>query len=226
MAQYTNPKSLRLGITKDWDSRWLNLKKMPQLLKEDYTIRQLILKGGKELRIEKIEIERKLDNIKIIIHTARPGLIIGRQGQGIAKLEKEIEKLLSKKKITGGKEKTNYKISVVIEEVKRPETSAQIMAQVIAEDIEKRVPYRIAIKKHLSRIIQHKNVGGAKIMVSGRLDGNEIARDEWIQEGKLPQQTFRADIDYGFVEAYCTYGVVGVKVWIYKLPEEEKEKKK
>ncbi|HOK17487.1 MAG TPA: 30S ribosomal protein S3 [Candidatus Paceibacterota bacterium] len=225
MAQYTNPKSLRTGITKEWDSRWLNLKKMPQLLKEDQAIRELILKGGKELRIEKIEIERKLDNIKIVIHTARPGLLIGRQGQGINNIEKAIAKLLRKQaKDNKSEKKTNYKISVSVEEVRRPETSAQIMAQNIAEDIEKRIPYRLTMKRNLARIIQHKNVGGAKIMISGRLDGNEIARDEWLQEGKLPQQTLRADIDYGFAEAYCTYGVVGVKVWIYKLPEEEKNK--
>lgn len=217
MAQYTNPKSLRIGITKEWDSHWFNLKKTPLLLKEDYLIRQFILKGGKELRIEKIEIERKQNNIKIVIHTARPGLLIGKQGQGILKIEKGITKLLKDNK-------NKYKISVSVEEVRRPETSAQIMAQNIAEDIEKRIPYRLTMKRNMARIIQHKNVGGAKIMISGRLDGNEIARDEWLLEGKLPQQTLRADIDYGFAEAYCTYGVVGVKVWIYKLPEEEKNK--
>lgn len=215
MAQYTNPKSLRTGIFKEWDSRWLNLKKTPQLLKEDYEIRQFILKGGKELRIERIEIERKIDNIKITIHTARPGLLIGRQGQGISKIEKGISKLL----------KNKYKVSLSIEEVKRPDTSSQIMAQNIAEDIEKRIPYRIAMKRALARIMQHKEVKGAKIMISGRLDGNEIARDEWLLEGKLPQQTLRANIDYGFAEAYCTYGVVGIKVWIYKEEEQKTEKK-
>lgn len=215
MAQTTHPKSLRLGIIKDWDSRWFNLKKTPQLLKEDYMIRQFILKRGKELRIERIEIERKLNNIKIVIHTARPGLLIGKQGQGINQIEKGLEKILEATK-------KNYKISVSVEEVKRPDTSAQIMAQSIAEDIEKRIPYRLTMKKHMARIMQHKGVKGAKIMISGRLDGNEIARDEWLQEGKLPLQTLRANIDYGFSEAYCTYGVVGVKVWIYK--EEEKTK--
>ncbi|HPC31026.1 MAG TPA: 30S ribosomal protein S3 [Candidatus Paceibacterota bacterium] len=214
MAQYTNPKSFRTGITHQWNSRWLNFKKMPQLLKEDYLIRQFILKGGKELRIENIEIERKIDNIKIIIKTARPGLLIGRGGQGISKIERGISKLLNNK----------YKVSLSIEEIRRPETSAQIMAQNIAEDIEKRIPYRLAMKRNMARIIQHKNVGGAKIMISGRLDGNEIAREEWLLEGKLPQQTIRADIDYGFSEAHCPYGVVGIKVWIYKLNEEEPKK--
>lgn len=214
MAQYTNPKSFRTGITKEWSSRWFNLKKTPQLLKEDYLIRQFILKGGKELRIENIEIERKMENIKIIIKTARPGLLIGRGGQGISKIEKGISKLLNNK----------YKVSLSIEEIRRPETSAQIMAQNIAEDIEKRIPYRLAMKRNMARIVQHKNVGGAKIMISGRLDGNEIAREEWLLEGKLPQQTIRADIDYGFSEAHCPYGVVGIKVWIYKLNEEELKK--
>jgi len=117
-----------------------------------------------------------------------------------------------------------YKVSLSIEEIRRPETSAQIMSQNIAEDIEKRIPYRLTMKRNMARIVQHKNVGGAKIMISGRLDGNEIAREEWLLEGKLPQQTIRADIDYGFSEAHCPYGVVGIKVWIYKLNEEESKK--
>jgi len=206
MTHKTQPKSFRLGITENWESRYLDKKNLPKTLEEDYKIRQLIMGRKKALRIEKIEIERKGKEIKIIIRTSRTGLLIGRQGQGIKILEEEIKKIINPK----------YNLILSVEEVKNPDTSAQIVAQAIAEEIEKRKPYRAVMNLYLKRIMQNKGVLGAKIMLSGRLDGNEIARDEWIREGKLPLSTLRADIDYGFSEAYCTYGVVGVKVWIYK----------
>lgn len=206
MAQITSPKSFRIGVNKGWDSRWLNLKNTPQLLKEDHLIRKYLSQFEKEWRIEKIEIERKADHLKIILFVGRPGLVIGHQGQGIEKLQKQLTKLL----------KNRYKINLVIEEVKSPDISAQIIAESAAEDIEKRVLYRQVMKRYISRVRQHKEAQGVKIMLSGRLDGNEIARDEWLRDGRLPLSTLRADIDYGFSEAHCTYGVVGVKVWIYK----------
>ena len=206
MAQKINPKSYRLGISENWDSRWFDLKNTKKFLEEDYRIRRFVLKQTKAAKIENIEIERKAKDIKVIIKTARPGLLIGRQGIGIENLSAGLKKLL----------KTNNKINIVVEEVKHPESSASIVAQNIAEDIEKRISYRRVLKQHLSKIIQHKEVLGAKVMASGRLDGKEIARDEWLKEGKLPLSTFRANIDYGFSEAHCTYGVVGIKVWIYK----------
>jgi len=206
MTHKTQPKSFRLGITENWESRYLDKKNLPKTLEEDYKIRQLIMGRKKALRIEKIEIERKGKEIKIIIRTSRTGLLIGRQGQGIKILEEEIKKIINPK----------YNLILSVEEVKNPDTSAQIVAQAIAEEIEKRKPYRAVMNLYLKRIMQNKGVLGAKIMLSGRLDGNEIARDEWIREGKLPLSTLRADIDYGFSEAYCTYGVIGVKVWIYK----------
>ena len=206
MAQKINPKSYRLGITENWDSRWFDLKNTKKLLEEDYKIRRFVLKQTQAAKIENIEIERKAKDIKVIIKTARPGLLIGRQGIGIETLSVGLKKLL----------KTNNKINIVVEEVKHPESSASIVAQNIAEDIEKRISYRRVLKQHLSKIIQHKEVLGAKVMASGRLDGIEIARDEWLKEGKLPLSTLRANIDYGFSEAHCTYGVVGIKVWIYK----------
>ncbi|MCD6568629.1 30S ribosomal protein S3 [bacterium] len=206
MAQSTSPHSFRLGIKKNWSSRWLNLKNTPQLLEEDYKIRKFILKRDKELRIENVEIERQGNSIKIIIRTARPGLLIGRKGKGIELLKKGINKIL----------KNKYQVNLSVEEIKHPETSAQIMAQSAAEDIERRISYRRVMKRYLSRIMQHKEVLGAKIMISGRLDGNEIARDEWLREGKLPLSTLRANIDYGFAEAHCTYGTIGIKIWIYK----------
>ena len=222
MAQKINPKSYRLGITENWHSRWFDLKNLSKFLEEDYRIRQYIQKTAKNAKIEKVEIERKGGNIKIIIYTARPGLLIGKQGTGIENLQKGLKKLLKLDKNNQGR------LNLVIEEVKHPEISASIVAQNIAEDIEKRVPYRRALKQHLAKIMQHKEVLGAKVMASGRLDGVEIARDEWLMEGKLPLSTLRANIDYGFSEAHCTYGVVGVKVWIYKeeSQQDKKESKK
>lgn len=215
MAQKINPKSYRLGVTEDWNSRWLDTKNTPKLLEEDYKIRHFILQKAKMAKIEKIEIERKAKDIKVIIRTARPGLLIGRQGVGIDSLTTGLKKLLQ----------TDNKINIVIEEVKHPEISASIVAQNIAEDIEKRIPYRRVLKQHLAKIMQHKEAIGAKVLASGRLDGIEIARDEWLKEGKLPLSTLRANIDYGFSEAHCTYGVVGIKVWIYK-GEYQKESNK
>jgi small subunit ribosomal protein S3 len=206
MAQKINPKSYRLGITEKWNSRWFDLKNAKKFLEEDYKVRNFIASKAKAAKVENIEIERKAKDIKIIIRTARPGLLIGRQGVGIEILNTGLKKLL----------KTEAKVNIVVEEVKHPEISASIVAQNIAEDIEKRISYRRVLKQHLSKIMQHKEVLGAKVMASGRLDGIEIARDEWLKEGKLPLSTLRMNIDYGFTEAHCTYGVVGIKVWVNK----------
>lgn len=206
MSQKINPKSYRIGINKKWNSRWFNLKEMPKLLEEDYKIREFIKNKAKSCRIESVDIERRAKDIKIIIKTARPGLLIGRQGQGIELLQKGLSKLVNSKS----------EINISVEEIKHPELSSQVIAQNIAEDIEKRMPYRRILKQYLSKIMQRKEVKGAKIMLSGRLDGIEIARNEWLKEGRLPLSTIRADIDYGFAEAHCTYGVIGIKVWIYK----------
>lgn len=206
MGNKVNPKSYRLGLNKRWESRWFNLKEAPKLLEEDYKIRRFVSEKAKASRIESIDIERKTKDIKIIIQTARPGILIGRQGQGIEALQKGLKKIL----------KTDLNINISVEEVKHPEISAQIIAQGIADDIEKRISYRRVLKQHLNKIVQHKKVLGVKIMASGRLDGIEIARNEWLKKGKLPLSTLRADIDYGSVEARCTYGTVGIKVWIYK----------
>ena len=206
MGRKINPKFYRIGLNKSWDSHWLNLKEYPKLLKEDYKIREFINKKAKASRIESINIQRKAKDIKIIIYTARPGILIGRQGQGIEAIQKGLKKIL----------KTDLNINISVEEVRQPEISAQIVALNIAEDIEKRISYRRVLKQYLNKVAQHKKVLGVKIMVSGRLDGIEIARNEWLKQGKLPLSTLRADIDYGFAEAHCTYGAIGVKVWIYK----------
>lgn len=209
MAHKTHPKVLRLRRLEDWDSRWLNKKKLPQYLKEDFKIREFIKKKLGSIGIEKIEIERFSGKINVIISTARPGLIIGRGGTGVELLKKKLERLISPKE-----EKREIKIE--IKEIKDPWTSAALVAQWIASQLEKRVPYRRVLKMALSKIMSHKEFKGARVQVAGRLDGVEIARTEWLQQGKLPRQTLRSDIDYGFTEAYCTYGAIGVKVWIYK----------
>ena len=198
MGQKIRPNSLRLGIIEDWQAHWFPKKqKLGLLLEED------------------VLIERIGNNCQISIRAARPGLIIGRGGKGIEDLanfiRKKIKDFRTEKKI---KEMPN--ININIEELKRSEVSAAIIAQNIAWDIEKRQPFRRTIKKYLDQIMKNKEVKGAKIKVSGRLDGAEISRREQLSQGKLPLQTLRANIDYGEATAFCTYGTVGIKVWIYK----------
>ncbi|MFN7088593.1 MAG: 30S ribosomal protein S3 [Candidatus Paceibacteria bacterium] len=215
MGHKVRPNAYRLGISKPWRSRYLLKKDLPLALEEDHIIRQVINKKLAKMGVESIEIERTQDSIQILIKSARPGLIIGRGGTGIEDLRRvimrEVEKFRKKKNI-----ESKYSIQLTVEEVKHPEISSKVVAENIAQELEKRTPFRRTIKQALSRIMQHKEVKGAKIMVSGRLDGAEIARTEWISEGKIPLVTIRSDIDYGEAEAHCTYGVVGVKVWIYR----------
>lgn len=216
MGQKIRPNSLRLGIIEDWQAHWFPKKqKLGLLLEEDVLIRKAIDSKIKSAGIDRVLIERIGNNCQISIRAARPGLIIGRGGKGIEDLanfiRKKIKDFRTEKKI---KEMPN--ININIEELKRSEVSAAIIAQNIAWDIEKRQPFRRTIKKYLDQIMQNKEVKGAKIKVSGRLDGAEIARREQLSQGKLPLQTLRANIDYGEATAFCTYGTVGIKVWIYK----------
>jgi len=216
MGQKTHPKSLRLGIIKNWDSRWFAKKKnLPFILEEDFKIRQYLNRALKSATIEKIEIERLGSNINVTIAAARPGVIIGRGGKGVEKVKKDLDKIIQEHR-QEKKIKENYSLNINIEEVKKPNLSAAIVAQMIAENIEKRMPYRRAMKKAIEMVSQQKEVKGIKVKVSGRLDGAEISRREWLDWGKMPLQTLRADIDYAEARAHCTYGTVGVKVWIYK----------
>jgi len=205
MAHKVHPKSYRIKTINDWDSRGFYEKKFPEYLKEDYKIRDFLKKRLGKIGVEKIEIERSSRQINIIISTARPGLIIGRGGGGVEELKKELEKILKKKEI-----------KIEIREVRNPWLSAELSAQYIAQQIEKRMPCRRVLKQTLDKIITNKEVKGARIEIAGRLDGAEIARRQWLKKGRLPRQTIRADIDYAQARAYCTYGVVGIKVWIYK----------
>lgn len=209
MAHKVHQKAFRIKETTDWDSRGVYRKKFPQNLEEDFKIRKFLRKKLGKIGIERIEIERFPEKINVIISTIRPGFIIGRGGKGIEQLKKELEKKVFEKK-----PKTELRLEV--REIRNPWSSATLTAQWMAQQIEKRVRYRRVLKQALSKIMTSKGVKGCRVQVAGRLDGIEIARQEWLQQGRLPRQTIRAIIDYAQTEAFCTYGVVGVKVWIYK----------
>ncbi|MBI2013782.1 MAG: 30S ribosomal protein S3 [Candidatus Colwellbacteria bacterium] len=207
MARKINPNLYRLGINKNWDSRWFAPKRgIGKWLKEDVRIRKVIASKTAGAGIASVEIERAGDKLKILIKASKPGLIIGRGGKGVEMLIRSIEQVLDQK----------VAVSLNVEEVKRTEVHAAVVAQNIASDLIRRMKYRRTIKKHLEYIMQNREVKGAKIMLSGRLDGNEIARTEWLAKGKLPLSTLRSNIDYGTSPAVCSYGTVGVKVWLYK----------
>lgn len=226
MGQKIRPFSYRLGIINNWISRWMPKGlKFKNQLQEDVTIRRVIQAQISQAGIVRIEIERGPENsFKVFIKAARPGLIIGRGGKGIEDLTKAIEKVLRQLFIKRGTPKAKLALSLNVEELRRNETSAQYVAQEIAWDLEKRMPFRRTMKKYIENALQNKDVQGIKVKLSGRLDGNEIARREWLAKGKLPLQTLRANIDYGEATAFNTYGTVGVKVWIYKGDVFEKEK--
>ncbi|CCO07805.1 30S ribosomal protein S3 [Desulforamulus hydrothermalis] len=213
MGQKVNPKGLRIGIIKDWEGKWFADKRnYSNLLIEDVKIRQFIKGKLYQAGISKTQIERAANRVKISIHTAKPGIVIGRGGAEVEALRKELEKM------------TGKQVHVNIVEIKNPEVDAQLVAENIAAQLEKRVAFRRAMKQTVQRSLR-MGAKGIKIACSGRLAGAEIARTEWYSEGKVPLHTLRADIDYGFAEANTTYGKIGVKVWIYKgevLPEAKK----
>lgn len=216
MGQKIKPTSLRIGIIKDWESKWVPKGfKFGPSLQQDHLIRTTIENRIKHAGIDSITIERATTKYNVIIKTAKPGLIIGRGGKGIEELTSLVDRKLKHFRKTHNI-KDNTSISITIEEVKRFDVSAAVIAQSIAWDIEKRMPYRRTIKKYLQRILQNRDVKGAKIKMSGRLDGAEISRSEQLSSGSLPLQTLRANIDYAQGTAYTTYGTVGIKVWIYK----------
>jgi small subunit ribosomal protein S3 len=215
MSHKIKPNSFRTGIFKEWTARWVPRHfRFGASLQEDVVIREAINKKIGIAGIDSIVIERSAGICKITIKAAKPGLIIGRGGKGVEELNAFImNKLRSLREKSGAKEFPS--ISLTIEEIKRFEVSAQVMAQQIAWDMEKRMPYRRTIKKYLERCMQNRDVKGAKIKVSGRLDGAEIARSEQVSGGSLPLQTLRANIDYGEATAFTTFGTIGIKVWIH-----------
>ena len=206
MGQKINPTGLRIGVIKDWESRWYADKSsFGETLVEDYNLREYLLKTLAPAGVPKVEIERDAKRVRINIHCATPGMVIGRGGSEIEKLKKICEK-----KLSGDKE-----VFINIVEIKQPDLNAQLVAENIAVQLEKRVSFRRALKQSISRTMK-LGAKGIKTQVSGRIGGAEIARTERYHEGTIPLQTIRADIDYGFAEAHTTYGIIGVKVWLYK----------
>lgn len=203
MGQKVNPHGLRVGIIKDWDSRWYaDSKDFSDNLVEDYNIREFLKKRLYSAGISKIEIERSTDRVRVLVFTAKPGVVIGKGGAEIEKLKEELAKFSEKK------------VLVDIKEVKRPDSDAQLVAENIAEQLERRISFRRAMKSCMGRAMK-AGAKGIKTSVSGRLGGADMARTEFYSEGNIPLQTLRADIDYGFAEADTTYGKIGVKTWIY-----------
>ena len=203
MGQKVNPHGIRVGVIKDWDSKWYADAEFADYLVEDYDIRKYLKKKLYSAGVSKIEIERQSDRVKVILYTAKPGVVIGKGGAEIEVTKQELAKM------------TGKKVSVDIKEIKKPDRDAQLVAENIAQQLENRITFRRAMKSCMSRTMKSGALG-IKAACSGRLGGAGIARTEFYSEGTIPLQTLRADIDYGFAEADTTYGKVGVKVWIYK----------
>ena len=206
MGKKINPFLHRLGIIRDWKSKWFNTNKYSEYLRKDIELRRFLEKKLKKAAVEDIIIERSANNIIVNIHSARPGIIIGRGGTGAEELKTIIKKMLN--------ESTEVKVNII--EIRNSELSAKLVAQSIAEQIEKRSPFRRILKQEIEKTMRNSTAKGIKVSVAGRLNGAEMARTEWLSEGKIPLQTIRADIDYAKYEANTTYGIVGVKVWINK----------
>jgi len=217
MGQKISPISFRIVITKDWKSRWFSVKQYKEFLKEDLAIRALLQRKLKGMSVDRVTIERSPDTLAVVITTARPGLIIGRAGTGIEELKKIVQRMVKRPAQASGSSKTRKAaVKLDVQEIKNPETSAAIMAESMIEQVEKRIQYRRILKQTLAKIVANRGVKGAKVLLTGRLDGNEIARTEHLEEGSLPLQTLRADIDFARATAFTTFGTVGAKVWIYK----------
>jgi small subunit ribosomal protein S3 len=204
VGQKINPHGFRLGITTDWKSRWYADKQYAEYVKEDVSIRKMLSKGMERAGISKVEIERTRDRVRVDIHTARPGIVIGRRGAEADRIRGELEKL------------TGKQVQLNILEVKNPESDAQLVAQGVAEQLSNRVAFRRAMRKAIQSAMRSPQVKGVRVQCSGRLGGAEMSRSEFYREGRVPLHTLRADIDYGFFESRTTFGRIGVKVWIYK----------
>jgi small subunit ribosomal protein S3 len=207
MGQKVNPIGIRLGITRDWSSKWYaSSKNFPTYVYTDFRVRDFLKKKLSEASVSRIQIDRAASKVNITIHTARPGIVIGKKGEDIEKLRAQVATMMKMPV-------TNVRINIA--EIRKPELDAQLVAEGIAQQLERRVMFRRAMKRAVTNTMRIGALG-IKVRVSGRLNGAEIARTEWYREGRIPLHTFRADIDYGFAEAKTTYGVIGVKVWIFK----------
>jgi small subunit ribosomal protein S3 len=204
MGQKVHPTGIRLGYIKDWTSRWYaNSQDYPVYLQRDLQVREYLQKKLAHASVSRIQINRPANNANITVHTARPGIVIGKKGEDIEKLRKEVAVMLG------------VPVQLTVEEIRKPELDAQLVAESVAQQLEKRIMYRRAMKRAVSNTMR-LGAEGIKINVAGRLNGAEIARSEWYREGRVPLHTLRADIDYGLAEANTTYGIIGVKVWIFK----------
>jgi len=217
VGQKVHPLGFRLRITQNHRSSWFaNQKKYPSILEEDYKIRAYIKREFSSAGISKIEIERRSEQLELQIHTSRPGIIVGRSGSGIDKIKEDLQKVL----------KCTNHIRVNVTEIKNMDADANLIGEFIAEQLEKRIPFKRATRQAIQKA-QRANAQGIKVQVSGRLNGAEIARSEWVREGRVPLQTLRADIDYATKEANTTYGILGIKVWVFNgevTPDKSKKK--
>lgn len=213
MTHVAHPYVQRIGINRDWRSRWFTTdpKQFREYLRVDAMIRKFLNVRLKGMSVDTIEIERDQKSVRIIIKTARPGLVIGRSGEGAVKLKKEIDMMFRKAKLT-----TKPEIKLDVEEIRSPESSASIVGQMIAEGLEKRLTFRRVMKMTIEKVMANRDVEGVKILLSGRLGGADMARREELKKGRIPLQTLRADIDFARVTARLPYGAIGIKVWIYR----------
>ncbi len=204
MGQKVHPTGIRLGIVKDWNSRWYaNSKAYPEMLRQDLIARDFLKKKLMSASVSKIQINRPAGNAQITIHTARPGIVIGKKGGDVDSLRAEVSKIMG------------VPVQINVEEIRKPELDALLVAESVAQQLERRIMFRRAMKRAVTNTMR-LGAEGIKIKVSGRLNGADIARNEWYREGRVPLHTLRADIDYGFTEALTTYGILGIKVWIFK----------
>lgn len=210
MSHKVHPKIFRIKELTDWNSQWFDKKRYKENLEQDWKIREFLNKKLSQAAIDQVTIKRSVNSIYIVIKTARPGIIIGRGGTGIQDLKKDIINKIFRGKIKG------IDIKIDVEEIPKSETRAMIVAKNVAEQLERRMPFRRIMKQTIEKVMQSPGNKGIKISLAGRLGGSEMARREWLKEGKLPLQTLRANIDYAHINAYTTYGVIGVKVWLYK----------
>lgn len=221
MGQKVHPTAFRLGVNKPWNSKWFSRQNYSGLLREDVEVRKHLTKKLQESGLSAIDIERSMNGVAITIHTSRPGMVIGRGGTGVEQLKRELTRIIGK-----GKRKVDVKVN--IQEVQNPDQNAQVIVNNVIDQIQKRLPFRRVIKHTIEQIMR-SGAQGAKVMLSGRLNGAEIARSEKLSSGKIPLQTLRADIDYARGAAHTTYGAIGVKVWVYRgevFSKKEQESKR
>lgn len=214
MSHSVHPYSFRVGILRDWKSRWFQTKNFSKFLKEDVQIREWLMKKLRPLMVASVDIERSRNTVNLVIRTPRPGLLIGRGGEGVEKLKREVQKRMGLKDL-----------KLTIEEIRNPQADARVVARQVITDLEKRMPFRRVLKQTIDKVANTSGVEGVRIKLKGRLDGSEMGRREWLKKGRIPLQTLRADVDYARDTAHLPYGTIGVQVWIYKGEIFEKETK-